>query len=87
MVISLTQETLPFGYDLERIIDDWVLIGFLVGNDFVPNLPSMLINHVSFVHLEITFYPRVLLYNHWYLVARIIFLSCICTVVIHFDAI
>ena len=42
------QETLPFAYDLERIIDDWVLIGFLVGNDFIPHLPDMHINHVSY---------------------------------------
>ncbi|XP_018322001.1 5'-3' exoribonuclease 1 isoform X2 [Agrilus planipennis] len=35
------QKDLPFPYDLERIIDDWVLMGFLVGNDFIPNLPNM----------------------------------------------
>ena len=64
MVISLTQETLPFGYDLERIIDDWVLLGFLVGNDFIPNLPNMHINHVSFVHLESNIYLIILLYNY-----------------------
>jgi len=39
------KETLPFTYDLERIIDDWVLIGFLIGNDFIPHLPDMHINH------------------------------------------
>ncbi|XP_063888211.1 5'-3' exoribonuclease 1-like [Scylla paramamosain] len=35
---------LPFPYDLESIIDDWVLMGFLVGNDFIPHLPHLHIN-------------------------------------------
>ncbi|CAH1395383.1 unnamed protein product [Nezara viridula] len=34
------KEKLSFEYDIERIIDDWVLMGFLVGNDFIPNLPK-----------------------------------------------
>jgi len=34
-----------FGYDLESVIDDWVLMGFLVGNDFIPHLPNLHINH------------------------------------------
>ena len=34
---------LPF-YNIENIIDDWVLMGFLVGNDFIPHLPNMHIN-------------------------------------------
>ncbi|CAH1774576.1 unnamed protein product [Owenia fusiformis] len=32
---------LPFDYNIENIIDDWVLMGFLVGNDFIPHLPDM----------------------------------------------
>ncbi|XP_033113698.1 5'-3' exoribonuclease 1-like [Anneissia japonica] len=32
-------------YDLENVIDDWVFMGFLVGNDFVPHLPDLHINH------------------------------------------
>ncbi|XP_057713871.1 5'-3' exoribonuclease 1 [Corythoichthys intestinalis] len=32
-------------YDLERIIDDWILMSFLVGNDFIPHLPHLHINH------------------------------------------
>ena len=44
--IPLSQDKLSFGYDLERIIDDWVLMGFLVGNDFLPHLPNMHIRQV-----------------------------------------
>ncbi|XP_052738346.1 5'-3' exoribonuclease 1 [Bicyclus anynana] len=36
---------LPFPYDIEKIVDDWVLMGFLVGNDFIPHLPNMHINN------------------------------------------
>ncbi|KAM3604372.1 uncharacterized protein V6R79_010194 [Siganus canaliculatus] len=32
-------------YDLERVIDDWILMGFLVGNDFIPHLPHLHISH------------------------------------------
>ncbi|KAG8224751.1 hypothetical protein J437_LFUL005320 [Ladona fulva] len=35
------KDKLPFGYDIEKIIDDWVLMGFLVGNDFIPHLPGL----------------------------------------------
>ncbi|XP_073951725.1 5'-3' exoribonuclease pacman isoform X1 [Choristoneura fumiferana] len=38
------KDKLPFQYDIEKIVDDWVLMGFLVGNDFIPNLPNM---HIS----------------------------------------
>ncbi|XP_052759687.1 5'-3' exoribonuclease 1-like isoform X2 [Mya arenaria] len=33
-----------FEYNLENVIDDWVLMGFLVGNDFIPHLPNLHIN-------------------------------------------
>ncbi|KAK0177026.1 hypothetical protein PV328_001116 [Microctonus aethiopoides] len=32
---------LSFPFDIEKIIDDWILMGFLVGNDFIPHLPNL----------------------------------------------
>lgn len=35
---------LSFPFDMEHIIDDFILMAFFVGNDFLPNLPNLHIN-------------------------------------------
>ena len=32
-------------FNLDRLIDDWILMAFLVGNDFIPHLPNLHIHH------------------------------------------
>lgn len=38
------RDDIPFGFDIERVIDDWVLMCYMVGNDFIPHLPNL---HIS----------------------------------------
>lgn len=53
------KESLPFTYDMERVVDDWILMGLLVGNDFLPHLPNIHI-HDDALPLLYSTYKKVL---------------------------
>jgi 5'-3' exoribonuclease 2 len=41
LAVELNLPSVPFQFDLELSIDDWIFMIFFVGNDFLPHLPSL----------------------------------------------
>lgn len=42
---SPVKDRILFDFNVENIVDDFVLMSFLVGNDFIPHLPQLHIHH------------------------------------------
>lgn len=42
------ENEIPFEYDFERILDDFILIMYVIGNDFLPHLPDLHIRSGAF---------------------------------------
>lgn len=48
-------DNLKFEYNFDKILDDFILIMFVIGNDFLPNLPDLHLNKGAFPVILQTF--------------------------------
>ena len=48
-------DEIQFDYNFDKILDDFILIMFVIGNDFLPNLPDLHLNKGAFPVLLQTF--------------------------------
>lgn len=62
---ELSMPNLPFRYDFDRAIDDWVFMCFFVGNDFLPHLPSLEIREGAIDRLINLYKKTVYKTNGW----------------------
>lgn len=49
------EEQVDFEYDFEKVLDDFILIMYVIGNDFLPHLPDLHLNKGAFPLLLSTF--------------------------------
>lgn len=42
------KDEISFDYDFERVLDDFILVMYVIGNDFLPNLPDLHLNKGAF---------------------------------------
>lgn len=59
MEFSACESRLSFKFNMDSLADDWVLLCFLIGNDFLPQLPNFHI-HTNILPILYDVYKRVL---------------------------
>eukprot|EP01114_Cavostelium_apophysatum_P015981 TRINITY_DN4472_c0_g1_i4.p1 TRINITY_DN4472_c0_g1~~TRINITY_DN4472_c0_g1_i4.p1 ORF type:complete len:1063 (+),score=296.53 TRINITY_DN4472_c0_g1_i4:70-3258(+) len=62
--IAMKVPDLPFDFDLDRAVDDFVFLCFLVGNDFLPHLPTLEIRENA-IDTLVNLYKKVLPVTGW----------------------